>query len=42
VIWAAKAGGGATAHILDYANSGDITGDNSSVVGYTSAVLTRG
>jgi len=42
VIWAAKAGGGATAHILDYANSGDITGDNTSVVGYTSAVLTRG
>jgi len=41
VIWAAKTGGSATAQILNYAHSGDITGDNTSVVGYTSAVLTR-
>lgn len=41
VIWAVKSGGSATAQILNYAHSGDITGDNTSVVGYTSAVLTR-
>jgi len=41
VIWAVKTGGSATAQILNYAHSGDITGDNTSVVGYTSAVLTR-
>jgi len=41
VIWAVKAGGSAEVQILNYAHSGDITGDNSSVVGYTSAVITR-
>jgi AmmeMemoRadiSam system protein B len=41
VITAAKAGGSTGVQILNYAHSGDITGDNSSVVGYTSAVLTR-
>lgn len=41
VMWAAEALGGVTARVLNYANSGDITGDNSSVVGYTSAVLIR-
>jgi AmmeMemoRadiSam system protein B len=41
VIWAVKSGGSATAQILNYAHSGNITGDNTSVVGYTSAVLTR-
>ena len=41
VIWAVRSGGGAAAHILNYAHSGNITGDNTSVVGYTSAVLTR-
>jgi len=41
VICAVKTGGSATAQILNYAHSGDITGDNTSVVGYTSAVLTR-
>lgn len=41
VIWTVKSGGGAAAHILNYAHSGDITGDNTSVVGYVSAVLTR-
>jgi AmmeMemoRadiSam system protein B len=29
------------AHLLKYANSGDITGDNSSVVGYAAAVYCR-
>jgi MEMO1 family protein len=42
VIWAVKSGGGASAQILNYAHSGNITGDNTSVVGYTSAVITRG
>jgi AmmeMemoRadiSam system protein B len=41
VIWAVKSGGSAAGQILKYAHSGDITGDNTSVVGYTSAVLTR-
>lgn len=41
VIWAATASGDVTARVLNYANSGDVTGDNSSVVGYASAVLTR-
>ena len=41
VIWAVKTGGSVTAQILNYAHSGNITGDNISVVGYTSAVLTR-
>jgi AmmeMemoRadiSam system protein B len=41
VIWAAKETRGVTARVLDYANSGDITGDKSSVVGYTSAVMIR-
>ncbi len=41
VIWAAKTAESVSAHVLNYANSGDITGDNSSVVGYTSAVLIR-
>lgn len=42
VIWAVSSDQKTTAHILSYANSGDITGDNSSVVGYTSAVITYG
>jgi len=41
VIWAAKHGGDVTPMVLNYAHSGDITGDNASVVGYTSAVLIR-
>ncbi len=40
VIWAVQSVGNAQAQILNYAHSGDITGDRSSVVGYTSAVLT--
>ncbi len=42
VIWAVKSGGKASTHILEYAHSGEITGDTSSVVGYTSAIITRG
>ena len=42
VIRAVKAGGQANAQVLNYAHSGDITGDNNSVVGYTSVVITRG
>jgi AmmeMemoRadiSam system protein B len=42
VIWALSSYEKTTAHILNYANSGDITGDNSSVVGYTSAIITYG
>lgn len=42
VIWAAVEGGPVTPQILNYAHSGDITGDNSRVVGYASAILTRG
>jgi AmmeMemoRadiSam system protein B len=41
VIWAATSSGDVNARVLNYANSGDITGDNNSVVGYASAVLTR-
>jgi AmmeMemoRadiSam system protein B len=41
VIWAASEAGKVTARILNYANSSDITGDKSSVVGYASAVLIR-
>jgi len=29
------------AYLLKYANSGDVTGDKSSVVGYTAAVFYR-
>jgi hypothetical protein len=41
VIWAAQESGPVSAHNLKYAHSGDITGDNTRVVGYTSAVITR-
>ncbi len=41
VIWAAKDEPPVTAHQLRYAHSGDITGDHSSVVGYTAAVISR-
>lgn len=39
VIWAAAEGGPVTPRILNYAHSGEITGDHASVVGYASAVL---
>lgn len=41
VIWAAKDEPPVTAYHLRYAHSGDISGDNSSVVGYTAAVISR-
>jgi AmmeMemoRadiSam system protein B/AmmeMemoRadiSam system protein A len=38
---AAKRLGAVSCEVLDYATSGDITGDTGSVVGYVSAVMTR-
>jgi len=39
---ASKGLGAAGCTVLKYANSGDVSGDRSSVVGYVSAVMTRG
>ena len=39
VLWASTAGSTVTPKILHYSHSGEITGDNTSVVGYASAVL---
>jgi len=41
VMWAAKGLGANHAQILNYATSGDVTGDYSQVVGYGAAVFTR-
>ena len=41
VIWASMEGGPVRPLILNYAHSGDISGDYASVVGYTSGVLVR-
>jgi AmmeMemoRadiSam system protein B len=41
VLWAAQALGADTVTILNYATSGDVSGDFSQVVGYGSAVVTR-
>ena len=41
VLWASTQGRPVTPKILNYAHSGDITGDNASVVGYASAILVR-
>jgi len=41
VMWAAIALGAVRSQILQYATSGDVSGDFSQVVGYTAAVLTR-
>lgn len=41
VLWAAKGLGANHVQILNYATSGDITGDYSQVVGYGAAVITR-
>ena len=41
VLWAAKEMGADSVEILNYATSGDITGDLTQVVGYASAVITR-
>jgi len=42
VMLAAKALGASRAKVLKYANSGDVTGDRSSVVGYMAAAIYRG
>jgi AmmeMemoRadiSam system protein B len=42
VLLAAKTLGATTATVLKYANSGDVTGDKRSVVGYAAAALTTG
>jgi AmmeMemoRadiSam system protein B len=41
VLWAAKELGADQVQVLDYATSGDVTGDFSQVVGYGAAVATR-
>jgi AmmeMemoRadiSam system protein B len=41
VLWAAQDLGASRVHLLGYANSGDVTGDTSSVVGYGAAVALR-
>lgn len=41
VLWAAKALGGDTVTVLNYATSGDISGDFSQVVGYGAAAISR-
>ena len=41
VLWAAKELGADAVQILNYATSGDVTGDYSQVVGYGAAVITR-
>ncbi|MCK5429773.1 MAG: AmmeMemoRadiSam system protein B [Anaerolineales bacterium] len=41
VMWAAKGLGANHAKVLNYATSGDVTGDFTQVVGYASAVFTR-
>lgn len=42
VLWAARDLGADGVRILRYSTSGDVTGDNDSVVGYAAAVVTRG
>lgn len=41
VLWAARGLGGDQVTLLHHATSGDVTGDNSRVVGYGAAVVTR-
>jgi len=41
VLWAARALGADRVSVIGYANSGDVTGDKSSVVGYGSAAIWR-
>ncbi len=41
VLWAARELGADTVKLLNYATSGDVTGDYSQVVGYGAAVVTR-
>jgi AmmeMemoRadiSam system protein B len=39
VMWAAKGRGADKLEVIDYATSGDVTGDRQSVVGYAAAIL---
>jgi AmmeMemoRadiSam system protein B len=41
VLWAARDLGADVVRLLDYANSGDVTGDDDSVVGYGAAAIYR-
>lgn len=41
VLWAARDLGADVVRVLDYANSGDVTGDDESVVGYGAAAIYR-
>jgi AmmeMemoRadiSam system protein B len=41
VLWAAQDLGADTVTIVNYATSGDVSGDTSQVVGYGAAVVTR-
>jgi hypothetical protein len=41
VLWATKGLGADQVKVVNYATSGDITGDYSQVVGYASAVITK-
>lgn len=41
VLWASQALGATAAHVVNYATSGDITQDYTSVVGYGAAVITK-
>lgn len=41
VLWGARELGANTVQILNYATSGDVTGDHHEVVGYAAAVITR-
>jgi AmmeMemoRadiSam system protein B len=41
-LWAARGLGASRVHVLGYANSGEVTGDTASVVGYGAAAVVRG
>jgi AmmeMemoRadiSam system protein B len=41
VLWAAQARGATAVEVVQYATSGDITGDRQRVVGYAAALITR-
>jgi AmmeMemoRadiSam system protein B len=41
VLWAAQVLGADTVTILNYATSGDVSGDFSQVVGYGAAIITK-
>lgn len=41
ILWAAKERGANKAHLLNYAHSGDVTGDNREVVGYAAVTVIK-